>query len=95
MEAIKDTLASVMRRIQPKKGNAGGIDPSRLLKKTLTKKELQHIKVNYLKRGVLCLSVDSSAWLFNFNLKKENLLARLNKVPAGIKEIRFFIGDTK
>jgi hypothetical protein len=95
METIKQTIVSVMQRIKPKKCGSGGIDPQALLKKALTKKELQHIKVNYLKQGVLCLSVDSSAWLYNFNLKKEDLLANLNKKPAGIKEVRFFIGETK
>ena len=95
MEAIKETVVHVMQRLKTKKSGAGDKDPGDSLKKILTKKELQHIKVNYLKKGVLCLRVDSSAWLYNFNLKKESLITKLNKEFGSIKDIRFYIGETK
>jgi len=95
MEAIQETVAHVMQRIKTKKSGAGDKGPDDSLKKILTKKELQHIKVNYFKKGILCLSVDSSAWLYNFNLKKESLITKLNKELGGIKDIRFYIGETK
>lgn len=95
MEAIKETVTGVMQRLQSKKSSAGDKDPDDLLKKTLTKKELKHIKVNYFKRGILSVSVDSSAWLYNFNLQKQDLITRLNKQFGSIKDIRFYIGETK
>lgn len=95
MEPIKETVINVIGRLETKKIEAGDKDPNELLKKALTKKELEHIKVNYFKRGVLNLNVDSSAWLYNFNLQKQNLITRLNKQLGGIKDIRFYIGETK
>jgi len=93
MEQIKEIVINVIGHLQTKKMEANDQDPNELLKKALTKKELEHIKVNYFKRGVLNLSVDSSAWLYNFNLQKQNLIARLNKHLGGIKDIRFYIGE--
>jgi len=95
MEAIKETVTNVIQRLKTKKSSAGGNKTEDLLKKILTKKELQHIKVNYFKGGILCLSVDSSVWLYNFNLKKEHLITALNKELGSIKDIRFYIGETK
>jgi predicted transcriptional regulator len=95
MEAIKETVTSVMQRLKKKKSTAGDKDPNGLLKKTLTKKELKHIKFNYLKKGILSLHVDSSAWLYNFSLQKQDLITRLNKHFRSINDIRFYIGETK
>ena len=95
MEAIKETVVSVMQRLQEKKSGAGNKDPGDLLKHILTKKELKHIKVNNFKKGILSLNVDSSAWLYNFNLQKQDLMVKLNKQLAALKDIRFYIQDTK
>jgi hypothetical protein len=92
MEAIKNTVINVMQELGAKKREHAKADPVSLLKKALTKKELQHIKFNYLKKGVLDLYVDSSGWLYNFNLKKEELLNSLNKKSSAIKKIRFRLG---
>jgi len=95
MEVIKDTVMSVMERMASKKTGAADDDPALWLKKALTKKELGHIKFNYFKKGVLNLNVDSSSWLYNFNLHKEELLDKLRKLSKGIKDIRFRIGEVK
>ena len=95
MEVIKDTVMSVMERLAAKKTGIAADDPHELLKKVLTKKELGHIKFNYFKKGVLNVNVDSSSWLYNFNLHKEGLLDKLSKYSSGIKEIRFRIGEVK
>jgi hypothetical protein len=95
MEAIKDTVTSVMQGLQAKKTRTRGDEPGALLKKVLTKKELGHIKFNYFKKGILSLCVDSSSWLYNLNLKKEDLLFELNKKSSAIKDIRFRIGEIK
>ena len=95
MEAIKDTVHNVIKGLMTAKGQSCGDDPHAWLKKTLTTKELRHIKCNYFKKGILGLSVDSSGWLYNLNLQKEELLTRLKKHSSAIKEIRFRIGELK
>lgn len=93
MQAIKDTVWEVMRALKTKKTKEPNNNPEALLKKTLTKKELRHIKFNYFKRGLLCLNVDSSVWLYQLSLKKENLLVKLGKTMPGIKDIRLRLGE--
>lgn len=95
MEQIKQTIAGIMQGLKRKKAGRGKDDPALWLKKALTKRELAHIKVNYFKKGVLGLNVDSSSWLYNFNLHKEALLAKLRKGSARVKDIRFRIGEVK
>lgn len=93
MELLKKTLDEVMRGICLKKNDPSGEDPQQWLKKTLTKKEMQHIKVKYFNKGVLGLSVDSSAWLYVLSLKKEELLGKLKKENSKIKNISLRIGE--
>ncbi len=93
MERIKDTILSVLESLAAKKSVNAGLDPQEALKKILTKKESGHIKFNYFKKGILGISVDSSSWLYSFNLKKENMLHNLKKELPDIKDIRFRIGE--
>lgn len=92
MDAIKDLLTPVLRDLEKKVCSQ---DPEELLKKALTKKDLGHIKFNYFKKGVLSVSVDSSAWLYKLNLDKKQLLTKLAKESSGIKDVRFRIGAVK
>lgn len=95
MELIKDTVQSVFENLTRRKGSAGGDNPEAWVKKTLTKRELRHIKCNYFKKGVLGIGVDSSSWLYYFNLKKEVLLKQLTKQSGQIKGIHFYLGEAK
>jgi Dna[CI] antecedent, DciA len=93
MELLKNTLDEVMRDLSAKKMGSLGAGPEEWLKKTLTKKELGHIKVKYFSKGVLGLSVDSSVWLYILSLKKEELLDKLKKESPGLKNINLRIGE--
>jgi hypothetical protein len=93
MELIKDTIKNVIQSWRGKKQGSPKHDPEAVLKKILTKKELGHIKFNYYKRGIFSINVDSSAWLYHLNLRKEDLLAGLRRKFSDIKDIRFFIGE--
>ena len=93
MEAIRDTVISVIEQLQVKKTGIRDDDPQVWLKKALTAKELKHIRFNYFRKGILSLYVDSSSWLYNLTLKKESLLLELNKKSSAIKDIRFRIGE--
>lgn len=82
-----------MRQLSAKKSASPEGAPQEWLKKTLTKKELGHIRVKYFSKGVLGLSVDSSAWLYVLSLKKEELIVKLQKENPALKNINFSIGD--
>jgi hypothetical protein len=93
MESLKNTLDALMAGLSDKKEGVAGAGPEQWLKKALTKKELRHIKVKYFSKGILGLSVDSSAWLYILSLKKEELLNALKKENPGLKNINLRIGE--
>jgi hypothetical protein len=93
MELLKDTLNAVMRDLEVKNKGVNDTDPGECLKKILTKKELGHIKVKYFNKGILGLNVDSSAWLYAINLKKEKITSFLKDKNPALKSIRFNIGE--
>lgn len=63
----------------------------------LDEKEKKHIKPHGLRSAVLTLYVDSPAWMYALNLKKAQLIRRLQeKISQDIvKEIRFRIGTIR
>lgn len=95
MEAIKETINSLMLVWETKKKSADFYDFENLLNKLLTKKEIRHIKFNYFKKGILDIKVDSSNWLYYFNLKKKEVIMSMRQDVEGIKDIRFHLGATK
>ena len=66
-----------------------------LLKKVLSKKELGHVKFRYFRKGVLGITVDSSVWLYQLNLQKQQLLTKVHKKSPAVEDMRFFIGETQ
>ena len=82
-----------MRQLSAKKNATPEGTPQEWLKKTLTKKELGHIRVKYFSKGILGLSVDSSAWLYILSLKKEELILKLRKENPALKTINLSIGE--
>lgn len=95
MEAIKSTVMNVMESLAVKKTRDSADNPEGWLKKALTKKQCEHIKVNYFKKGILSINVDSSGWLYSLTLQKEDLLVKLGKFSSAIKDIRFRMGEVK
>jgi hypothetical protein len=95
MERIKDLVEDVIRNLTIKKLEDKNAGPDDWLKKTLTKKELGHIKFHYFRKGVLGIRVDSSAWMYSLSLKKTVLLRKLQECHAGVKAIHFSIGDVQ
>jgi hypothetical protein len=93
MELLKNTVNQVMVGLFAKKTASIDADPEQWLKKALTKKELGHIKVKYFHKGILGLSVDSSAWLYVLSLKKDELLSKLQKENPKLKNINLRIGE--
>ncbi len=93
MDTIKNAVAHLMRSLQEKSAVASRDNPEELLKEVFSKKELEHVRVNYLKQGVLHLKVDSSSWLYYFNLHKKEAIAAAGKKSTQIKDIRFRLGE--
>lgn len=93
MQPLKNTLDALMLGLVAKKAGSPGAHPEQWLKKALTKKELQHIKIKYFSKGILGLSVDSSAWLYILSLKKEDLLNKLKQESPVVKNINLRIGE--
>jgi len=93
MEHLKKTVDQVMAGLRVQKNASIDADPREWLKKTLTKKELGHIKVKYFSKGALGLSVDSSTWLYALSLKKEEILNTLKTINPQVKKINFRIGE--
>ncbi len=93
MQTIKDIIPDVIQGLEAKKHAQD--EPELLLKRVLPKKELGHAKFRYLRKGVLGITVDSSGWIYQLNLQKPELLAKLSKKSKAIKDIRFYIGETQ
>jgi hypothetical protein len=95
MEAIRATIKNVMGLLEVKKANTPLGGAQDLFKKNLKKRDLAHIKFNYFRKGIIYVNVDSSSWLYALSLKKDCLLMKLRKEIAGLKDIRFRIGEVK
>ncbi|MFH1413639.1 MAG: hypothetical protein ABIG56_02200 [Candidatus Omnitrophota bacterium] len=93
---IKDALVGVMEGLMHKttEAQASG-DVESIFKKSLTKKQREHIKFKYFRKGIIGANVDSSVWLYSLSLGKEELLDKLNSKNKTIKEIRFRIGSVE
>jgi hypothetical protein len=89
MEPIKNTISLVLGELQKKSEASLKDNPENLLKKFLSKKEQNHVKILYFKKGVLVLGVDSSTWMYYMNLKKEKLFASMVEESPSLKNIRF------
>jgi predicted nucleic acid-binding Zn ribbon protein len=95
MEKLGSVIEGIVRDLTAKKSGKNEFSPECWLKKTLTKKELGHIKFHYFRKGVLGVRVDSSAWLYSLSLKKDTLLKMLKRVSPEVQELRFSIGEIK
>lgn len=94
-EIIKNAVMDVMESLAGKKCGTPDDNPQAWLKKVLTKRQLEHIKLNNFKKGVLYINTNSSSWLYSLSLQKEGLLAKLGKISNSVKDIRIQLGDIK
>src|SRR3989338_4744590 len=94
MEQIKSIIGSVLQNIQKKRElyPEEGIEEIwlRCVKKNMAK----HTKAHFLKRGTLFVNVENPAWIFELNIKKEEIVEKLQSLSKNkIKNIRFRVGD--
>jgi predicted nucleic acid-binding Zn ribbon protein len=91
---IKDVLGSVISKISGEKKEK--IDQiRRAWDKILDKKSHKHVRLTSFKEKKLIVNVDSSAWMYELNLRKQQLLEGLNKQlrQGQVKEIVLRIGE--
>jgi hypothetical protein len=95
MEQIKGTVEALLAQLKEKnrKNEFPKGSPEELLKQVFSRKEQQHIRFWYFRGGNLGIQVESSSWMYYFNIKKEKLLASVRKVSPSVKDIRFSIGE--
>lgn len=93
MEHIKETVRAVFKGWHDKDKQGPSDEVAVVLKKVLAKKALEHVKLYNFRKGVLSIRVDSSTWLYYLNLQKEDILSKVRKGCAPVKDIRFSLGD--
>lgn len=89
MQTIQETIKNVIKELEKKQeGKTAHVE--KLLKKCLTRSECSHIKLISLKKDIAVINVDSSAWLYQLNQKKEQLIEK-----SKIKDLIFRLGEIK
>jgi hypothetical protein len=93
VEAIKQTLDVLLKDLKARKEKVAEISPEALAQKIFSRKESDHARAGYLKNGVLYLRVDSSTWLYYFNLHKKELLGKFSGQNNQIRDLKFSLGE--
>jgi predicted nucleic acid-binding Zn ribbon protein len=91
MDEIKEIVHNVIEKISQKSQN----DQQKIYQaweKTIKAKGLEHTKISGLKNQTLYVNVDSSAWLYQLNLQKTQILEAIQKDVPDIQKIYFKIG---
>jgi hypothetical protein len=91
MEQIKETVATVVAGLKSRGCRGEGAEES--ISGAFSKKEQEHIRVEPCRAGKALIAVDSSTWLYYFNLKKKELLEKIAAAMPEVKEIVFIIGN--
>jgi hypothetical protein len=89
MEQIKDTLSQLLARIREKKEEVEQDNPEQLLEKIFAKKDLRHIRLHNVQKGVLYLQVDTTVMLYYVKMQKAELLSKIGQAGSLIKDIHF------
>ncbi len=92
MDTIKQTVSAVMAQLTAEHGRAVEQGPAAWIKRLFSAQERGHVQFAYYRKGVLGLQVDSSAWLYHLNLRKDDLLAQLQRLSPEAKELRLRLG---
>ena len=95
MELLKDRLNLILEGLKKNNKFLQQEEVFDLLKNAVSRKEFKHLKPIWFRDGILRVNVDSSAWLYQFSLKKDQILKSINDKSAIVKDINFRIGDIK
>lgn len=90
MDKIKDVVREVIEKISSKKVEEQ-IQLQEIWKR-VSGEGARHTAIGGFKDGALIIHVDSSAWLFQMNIKRKTILSALQKEQPDIKKVVFKIG---
>ncbi len=93
-ENIKDVVLKVFEQLSAGQPQAQP-DWQRLLENIFDEKERRHVKLSGRKEQVLFFHVDSPAWLYQLNLKRPQILEKVQKEMPDIQKVYFKIGMVK
>jgi len=94
MQDIKDTLKSVLKKIEVAARTSEQDEITAVIKNILSKDEFYNIEIKSFSKGALEISCNSSGWLYQINLKKQKIIdgvqeklgkAKINKIYLKLK----------
>jgi len=91
MEQIKDIISQVVENLAQRNPHSEE-KLQRYWESVMKGKAAKHTSIYGLKEGVLKVSADSPAWVFQLNLNKKKILKEIQTCFLDIKDIRFKIG---
>lgn len=92
---IKEIVNSVISKLQPNADNQRQ-QIFYAWEKIVTDGQKKHSRIVKLDNSNLIINIDSSTWLYQFNLLKHNLIQKINEETGldAVKNIFFRIGNT-
>ena len=94
MEEIKSVLKSVLKDLM-KQGKGRDIDGARAAwKRIVGEAAAAHSQIVYLTKDKIRVNVNSSAWLYQLNLKKSEIGKEVYKALK-IRDVKLRLGDIK
>ncbi len=91
MESIKNIMLSVMDGFNAQKPQSQE-KIQRVWERLINPQELKHTRIVEFENGILKIHIDSSAWLYQFNIKKKIILEQLKEEIPQVQQIIFKIG---
>lgn len=94
IEGIGNIIKAVIKRLDVE-SHGFKEDILKAWQKVNEKKALAHTRPIVIRRKILTIEVDSSAWLYELNLKKKGLLTEMQKLLGKdkVEDIRFRMGE--
>ncbi|MBM3251322.1 MAG: DUF721 domain-containing protein [Candidatus Omnitrophica bacterium] len=91
MEQIKDVVSSVIKKLASSASGPGQLI-GQAWQEAAGKKFIKHAAIENYKNGKLLVRVDSPVALFQLNLKRNQILEKLQKIDTGLKIIDLKLG---
>ena len=88
---IKNIIKSVIGRLSECQ-KASPSEIQQVWDSLISEQEKKHAKIHDYHNGLLIIFVDSPAWLYQFNLKKEKLFNSIQNKISDLKKISFQVG---
>jgi predicted nucleic acid-binding Zn ribbon protein len=93
-DELKDILKDVWRDLAKKQKDQDSDKVQAAWDRIVGPKASAHTRIVYLTKDKIRVNVDSSAWLYSLNLKKERIKNEL-KNTLGIDDVRLALGGIK